>query len=171
MRTINTKKCTGFTMIELLVVIAIIAILAAIALPQYMAQQQRIAYADVVNSVQTMKKAVHACLLSRKDANRCSTQQGNRDAAVTAAVISVTGYPKIPDNAQWIPVTGSKNVSLVAAMNHGFKNTIFVEARSKGAAGNDIKYTLRGTLNASGTNVKWVTDKTHSTCLNLGLCK
>ncbi len=54
----NTKK--GFTLIELLIVVAIIAILAAIAIPNYLLAQTRTKVSDMLNDMQVTATALES---------------------------------------------------------------------------------------------------------------
>lgn len=56
------KRSQGFTLIELMIVVAIIAILAAIAIPQYQQYTARSRWADNISSQGAVKLGVAECL-------------------------------------------------------------------------------------------------------------
>ena len=58
------KTQQGFTLIELMIVVAIIAILAAIAIPQYQNYVARSQVSRVMGEVGSLKTAVEDCLAS-----------------------------------------------------------------------------------------------------------
>lgn len=69
------KNQKGFTLIELMIVVAIIAILAAIAIPQYQNYVARSQLARAVGESGALRTAVEDCLASGDTA--CSNAQGS----------------------------------------------------------------------------------------------
>ena len=61
----------GFTLIELMIVVAIIAILAAIAIPQYQNYVARSQVSRVMGETSAVKTAIEDCKLNNKAADEC----------------------------------------------------------------------------------------------------
>ena len=112
----NEEK--GFTLIELLVVILIIGILAAIALPAFLGQQQKGEDADAKSNARNAVSQVESCYANEQDYTNCTTaaQLGNTglDIGTGAGKVSITAAAGTP----------SRGFTIVGESNSGGKFTI-----------------------------------------------
>ena len=89
----------GFTLIELMIVVAIIAILAAIAIPQYQTYVAKSQVSRVMSESGQIRTAVEACILDGRDA--VGDAAGECDPGATGSNLltgaSQTSYTLPPD--------------------------------------------------------------------------
>jgi prepilin-type N-terminal cleavage/methylation domain-containing protein len=97
----RTKK-SGFTLIELLIVVAILAILAAIAVPNFLEAQTRAKVAREMNDLRTMSTAMEAYMIDHNSYTRDSDSSLELQYTGAAAGIASIGpgdcfNPKSPN--------------------------------------------------------------------------
>jgi type IV pilus assembly protein PilA len=133
---------SGFTLIELLVVILIIGILAAIALPAFLGQQEKGQDADAKSQARNLVSQVESCFATEQNYASCDT----------AGELGDTGLP-IGTSAGQVSVTDVD----------GATNEYEITAKSK--SGNDFLITKA----ANGASSRSCTPTGEGGCPNSGV--
>ena len=132
------KNMQGFTLIELMIVVAIIAILAAIAIPQYQDYVSRSRASGAAAELAGYRTAISACIAETQGTAACDAGT-NGIPAITAAAFPLT-----------------RNVTALTSITDGVITATTGATASSG--GTNLTYILTPTANDG--SITWVNSGT-----------
>lgn len=148
----HLRSLQAFSLLELMIVLTIIAILAAVAIPNYQLYVKKAKFSEVITRVTPYKTSIELCyqlLGSLGDGEKNCGTPGKND---------------IPENFTDV----SENKNYVSSIITSFQGkNVLITATSKNL-GQNYTYILKAT-DGGGGEIDWEVDS-NSSCLAAGLC-